>query len=191
MDRIVSDYQFMLPGWLRLHREVLGREAFPIRQTIWFQPLRTGAYRPMHGVETLPLGEARPGMLPQLLSARQGQLSLSKHESRKAEVLQAMKDQFRPAIDKPLDIDEVLVLCEAQSRGVFNDLAMLAILYAWRGRREDALACCRRLQGPAPPVIAPVLERDDAMREFGRALIKAIEAGREKEFLREQARVDG
>lgn len=187
MDMIVSDYQSELPSWSRLHREVIGRESFPVRQTIWFQALRTGSYRPMHGVETIPLSPARPRMLPQMLTVRQRQLSLRQHETRQGEILQAMRDQFRPAIDEPLEIPEVLALCEAESRGVFNDLAMLAILYAWLGRRGEARSCCLRLLGPAPPVIAPVPERDEAIRAFASALIKAIEAGNEKRFLQEPA----
>lgn len=189
MDMIVSDYQSAMPGWSRFNREVIYRDAFPVRQTIWFEPLRSGNYRPMHGVETRPLREARPPprMLPQMLTVRQRQLSLRQHETRQGEILQAMKDQFRPAIDEPLEIPEVLALCEAESRGVFNDLAMLAILYAWLGRRGEARSCCLRLLGPAPPVIAPVPERDEAIRAFASALIKAIEAGNEKRFLQEPA----
>jgi hypothetical protein len=92
------------------------------------------------------------GMLPQMLDVRHRQATLRQHPDRKAAIVAAMEQQFRPSIQKPLDIAEILRLCEAEAREAANDFAMLAILHAWLGQREEALSYCSRAQSCPPPM---------------------------------------
>jgi hypothetical protein len=101
-------------------------------------------------------------------------------------MLAAMEHQFRPDIRKPLDIAEVLVLCEAEARSMpdtTSNMALLAILYAWLGRDVEALDCCERMLHCPLPKLAPMPEWEEAMRAFGRDLSKAVEAGTARELL--------
>jgi hypothetical protein len=60
---------------------------------------------------------------------------------------------------------------------------MLAILNAYLGEKEKALACCERMQTLPPPTLAPRLDWEKRHKEFGCELRQAIEAGNEREFL--------
>jgi hypothetical protein len=70
-----------------------------------------------------------------------------------------------------------------QARPMTNDQCMLAILHAYLGERDAALACCDRMQTLPPPTLAPRLDWEERHKEFGRELRRAVEAGKEREFL--------
>jgi len=180
---VVTEYATRFPEWTMFTDGMaFTRNLGPIQQMIWFQGLRTGAYRPMHVINTTAL--STPRMLTQMLDVRNREATLKQHAVRMPPMLAAMEHQFRPDIRKPLDIAEVLELCEAEARpDSTNDLAMLAILYAWLGRDTNALECCEQMQHCSLPTLAPIPEWEDAMRAFGRDLAKAVEAGMAREFL--------
>ena len=98
-----------------------------------------------------------------------------------------MEEQFRPAIRKPIDLAEVTRLCEAEARDATNDQTMLAILYAWQGRKIEALNACERMQSSPLATIAPMPEWEELMKAFGGDLAQAIHAGTEREFLEASA----
>jgi hypothetical protein len=182
---VVDDFSSALPGWQVLGKAVVYRDCGPIRQIIWFQALRTGAYRPMHGISALSQPLAR--MLPQMLDVRNRETKLSQHSERLSKMLAAMEQQFQPAIRKPLDIAEVAKLCEAEARETTNDLTMLAVLHAWLGHKTEALDYCERLQHCPMPTLAPIPEWEEEMRSFGRSLARAVQAGTEQTFLEKAA----
>jgi hypothetical protein len=178
---VVCEYATAFPDWTIFEDNAFVREHGPIQQMIWFQKLRSGAYRPTHVVRALPIVISR--MLTQMLDVRNRETDYKRHKTRWRDVVGAMEQQFKPSIRKPLDIAEVASLCEAEARETTNDLVMLAILYAWLGRRDKALSCCTRMQSCAPPTLAPVPEWEEQMKAFGRALAQAVETGAERGFL--------
>ena len=187
IKEIVAEYATHFPGWeLLSDGTAFLRKTGPIRQMIWFQALRTGDYRPTHGVSSLVLPKAYIRMLPQLLDVRNRESNLKQHEKRMPSMLVAMDQQFQPNIRKPLDVADVLELCEAEAGTMpdtANNMTMLAILTAWLDRNEEALVYCERLQNCSPVRLAPMPEWEEAMGEFGVALADAIEAGRGRSFL--------
>jgi hypothetical protein len=177
---VVADYAAAFSNW-SFHETSFVREHGPIRQTVWFEALRTGAYRPNHGISVVALPLIR--MLPQMLDIRHREVKLSQHKLHRAGIITAMKEQFKPDISKPLDMGEVLALCEGQVRDTTNDLAMLAVLYAWQGRSAEALDCCFRMQSCAPPALAPIPELELQIKSLGRSIANAIQAGTIRELL--------
>lgn len=191
LKAIVADYAKTFPDWQVFPDGTAFTRSFgPIRQMIWFQNMRAAGYRPTHGISSLVLPHAHVRMLPQDLDVKHREVEERLHERKFAATLAAMEQQFRPAIRKPLDIAEILALCEAEASSMpdtTNNMAMLAILNAWLGRDADALECCERMQHCPLPTLAPMPEWEEAMRSFGRALAKAVDAGTAREFLNASA----
>lgn len=183
LKAVVADYAAAFPDWkLFPDGTAFERVSGPVRQLIWFQKMSSAAYRPTHVINTpvLPM----PRMLHQLLDVKHREVEHRWHERKFVETLAAMKQQFLPGICKPLDIAEVLTLCEAEARAdSTNDLTMLAILYAWLDRKAEALDCCERMQHCPLPMLAPIPEWEASMRSFGLELAKSIKDGDAKVFL--------
>jgi hypothetical protein len=150
-------------------------------QQIGFEALRSGAYRPMAVIWALPLPSV--AMLHQFLDIKHSEILLREHPSKWKAVVAAMEQQFLPPIRRPLDLREVKGLCEQEAGERTNDLCMLAILNAYLEEKEQALACCERMQTVPSPTLAPRLDWEERHKEFGRQLQRAIEAGIEHQFL--------
>ncbi len=116
-------------------------------------------------------------MLHQFLDIKHCYIGRREHPRMWRSVVAAMEEQFRPAIRKPLDLEEVKRLCEQAARERANDLCMLAILNAYLGYTPEAIACCDRMQEARPPELAPRLDWEERYKEFGRQLKAAILAG--------------
>lgn len=183
---IVADYASMFPDWEPFANGLaFVRSNGPIQQMIWFQDMRA-YYRPTHGISSLVLPNAHIRMLPQVLDVKHREVEVSWHERKWRNTLKAMEEQFKPNIRKPLDIADILALCEVEARrNATNDLTMLAILYAWLGHEAQALDCCRRMQHCPLPQLAPMPDWEEAMRAFGTELANAIKAGRAMQFLKD------
>lgn len=190
LKSVVAQYAAHFPEWaILVDGTAFVRRESPVQQMIWFQKMSSAAYRPTHGIRSLALPEAFIRMLPQVLDVKHEIVEHRWHERKFADTLRAMEQQFRPDIRKPLDIAEVLALCEARARSMpdtTNNMAMLAILYAWLDRKAEALDCCERMQHCPLPKLAPMPEWEEAMRAFGRELADAVRFGAGREFL-EQA----
>jgi hypothetical protein len=185
---VVADYAVTFPDWTLVHDgTAFARKFGPVQQIIGFQKMSSGSYRPMHGISALALPEAHIRMLPQL-PFRPSTMRQTSHSHRWPEMLAAMEQQFKPDIRKPLDIAEVLALCETEAGAMpdtTNNMSMLAILSAWLGRDAEALDYCERMQHCPLPMLAPMPEWEEAMRGFGRDLARAIAVGRGRAFLEE------
>jgi hypothetical protein len=184
LKAVVADFAAMFPDWNLVHDgTAFVRTLGPVRQMIWFQKMSSASYRPTHVINTSVL--SMPRMLTQL-PFRPSTVDYRSHDRKWPEMLAAMEQQFRPDIRKPLDIAEVLALCEAEARSMpdtTNNMTMLAILYAWLGRDVEALDCCERTQHCPLPKLAPMPEWEETMRAFGRNLAKAVQTGSAREFL--------
>jgi hypothetical protein len=185
LKTVIAEYAACFPDWELIHGGMaFVRNSGPIQQMIWFQKMSSAAYRPTHVINTTAL--SMPRMLTQMLDVKHREIEYRLHEQKFDNTLAAMEQQFRPDIRKPLEIAELLVLCEAEARSMpdtTNNMAMLAILNAWLGRDAEALDCCERMQHCPLPKLAPIPEWEEAMRAFGRDLAKAVEAGAAREFL--------
>jgi hypothetical protein len=182
LKAIVADYSAMFPDWNLLPDGTAFVRSFgPIQQMIWFQNMRA-YFRPTHVLNTTVL--PMPRMLHQLLDVKHREVELRWHERKLLATVGAMEQQFRPNIRKPLDLAEVLALCEKEARpDSTNDLAMLAILYAWLDRKAETLECCERMQDCPLPTLAPMPAWEEAMRAFGRELADAISKCNARPFL--------
>jgi hypothetical protein len=185
LKAVAAEYAAHFPEWaMFVDGTAFVRRFGPIQQMIWFQKMSSAAYRPTHVINTTVL--SNPRMLTQILDVKHEIVEHRLHERKFADTLAAMDQQFRPDIRKPLDIAEVLALCEAEAQSMpdtTNNMAMLAILNAWLGRDAEALDCCERMQHCPLPKLAPMPEWEEAMRAFGRALAKVVEGGTAREFL--------
>lgn len=187
LQAVVSQYEVALPGWQAVHDgQALARDEFPIRQQIGFEALPSGAYRPAHGIQALPVPTSR--MLFRYLEIPGREMQYSRHDGHWPEMLSRMEGQFQPSIDKPLDLVDVLGQCERQAEQTVNDYAILSVLCAWLGRRDQAIGLCRSMQSFPAGAHAPITTWEQQMKRFGRDLVSAIEAGSERDFLRELAK---
>jgi hypothetical protein len=189
LKSVIADYAARFPDWELVHDGMaFVRGSGPIRQMIWFQKMSSAAYRPTHVINTSAL--PMPRMLTQIMDVKHREVEYRLHEQKFANTLAAMEQQFQPDIRKPLDIAEVLALCEAEAGAMpdaTNNITMLAILSAWLDRKAEALDYCERMQHCPLPMLAPMLEWENTMRTFGRALAKAVGAGTAREFLESAA----
>lgn len=187
LKEVVAHYAAHFPEWvIFVDGTAFVRRHGPIQQTIWFQKMNSASYRPSHGIRSLALPGAFVRMLPQVLDVKHEIVEHRWHERKFADTLRAMEEQFRPDIRKPLDIAEVLGLCEAEAASMpdtTNNMTMLAVLHAWLGHKAAALDYCKRMQHCPLPRLAPMLEWEEAMRSFGCSLAQSVEAGTAREFL--------
>lgn len=190
LKAVITDYAARFPDWQLVHDgQAFVRNAGPIQQMIWFQKLGYAAYRPTHVINTTVL--PMPRMLSQVLDVKHREVEHRLHEQKFANTLAAMEQQFQPDLRKPLDLENVLELCEAEAASMpdtTNTMAMLAILHAWLDHKAEALDCCERMQRCPLPKLAPIPEWEDTMRAFGRELAQAINEGDARQFLENTTR---
>jgi hypothetical protein len=177
LKEVVADYVATFEGWRSFQGTAFVREHGPVQQMVWFEAPSTGEYRTMCIIKASMLHWVQ--MLLQSLDLRH-RPKLKQHPDRKAGVVAAMEQQFRPSIRHPIDIIEVLRLCESEARETVNDWAMLAILNAWLGRRDQALSYCSRVQSGSPLVITPL---DPEIKSFCDSLAGAVTRGTAPDFL--------
>lgn len=136
LRKYVEAYRQLFCNWTAVRDEGFVRVTGPIAQKIWFENLRSGAYRPVAGVSILV---ARGGsMLHQFLDIRNREVLPREHDSNFENVCQAMCDQFVPSIISPLDASEVCRLCEERATGRINDAHSLSALNAYLGDFDAA-----------------------------------------------------
>ncbi len=194
LAEIARDYAAAFPGWTLYaddHCIKLWREEMPLCQNLWFDASES-RYRILHDV-TVPMpclvaiGWPAPcvGMLSEFLGRPGSHLSsirASEHGRRWRDAVAEMERDFRPDIRKPLDIAEVAQLCAPlERRDVQNDLVMMAVLYAWLGERDEAKRRCIRMQSLPSPDQADMIDWDKALKAFALDLLKAIDAGSERD----------
>jgi hypothetical protein len=182
LKEMVADHAATFEGWRLFQGTAFVRQHDPVQQMVWFETLRTGEYRANCMICASMLDWVR--MLPQSLDVCH-QISLKLHSARKAGIAAAMEQQFRPSIRHPIDIVEVLRLCESEARETVNDWAMLAILNAWLGRRDQALSYCSRAQSGSPLVVTPL---DPEIKSFCDSLAGAVTRGTAPDFLQSAIR---
>lgn len=185
---VVLEYAGRFPGWtIFVDGTALVRRAGPIQQMVWFQKMRSAAYRPTHGISSIVLPGAYIRMLPQILDVKHREIDYGQHQAKIVGTIVAMETQFRPDIRKTLDISEVLSLCKDEAFGMpdtANNMTMLAILSGWLGYDDEAISYCERVVHCELPKLAPMPEWEKMMRIFSNDLAEAARVGHAQDFLR-------
>lgn len=112
----------------------------PVAQSIWFDRLRTGAYRPTARIQVLTAPDEPGGtvVLPQFLGVKNREIDARAHLRQLPAVLAALRSEVLPPIDRPLDANVVAELAAARSSGRPAGAYAVACLFAALGRTADA-----------------------------------------------------
>jgi hypothetical protein len=175
-----NTYRDRFPDWAVEHEVTLTRMAWPIKQVVAFQALRSGAYRPSSVVAILPaLGHCH--VLSKWLDIKHREILPREHASKWAMVLEAMEQQFLPLIRKPLDVAEVVQLAEEEvvreKIENINYSCGLATLNACLGNQDRALWWCDRLEAQLSCLGRAPADWEMQKSAFTRQLRDAIRRG--------------
>jgi hypothetical protein len=140
IDLIVLDYQPHLPEWKVIGGDTLMRVGGLVAQSIWFDRLRTGAYRPTARIHVLAAPDEMGGtvVLPQFLGVKHKEISAQSHLKQLPAVVEALRSEVVPTIFKPLDANVVVDLAAARSHGRPAGAYAVACLCAALGRSTEA-----------------------------------------------------
>lgn len=184
-----KDYRDAFPEWSVERDVVLFRAVGPIKQVIAFEALRSGAYRPSHGVRVAgPPGGGQ--ILFQFLDIRHREVSPREHAAQWPLVVQAMEEQFVPPIRRPLDLGEVLRHGGEEATGDGANsvtLSSLAALSAHLEEFDQSLAWCDRSSSRLAGMGRELADGESRLVRFNEQLREAIQSGRAGEFLRQGA----
>ncbi|HKU76414.1 MAG TPA: hypothetical protein VJR02_21060 [Pyrinomonadaceae bacterium] len=181
-----EDYRQAFPDWTVKHKVMLVRSEGVIEQQIAFEALRAGSYRPSSSIKVA--GPDRGFLLlSQFLDIKHEQIWPREHERKFPLVLQAMEEQFRPSIRRPLDPSVVLRLAEEEvadgRAGNINYCCGLAVLSAAIGKNERGLFWCNQVEEKLQSLGREPAEWELLFAQFARDLRMAIEEGRASDFL--------
>ena len=180
-------YRQAFPDWEVEHDVVLTRKHGPLRQAIYLEGLRYAAYRPGHSIDLLINVPDGCSLLQQHLDVKHRQVERREHAAKWPVVLNAMEEQFLPAIRKPLDVAETLRLAEEEMErdriNNINHFTGLAVLNAYLGNTERALYWCGRVEETATHLGRPLGDWETRKRRYSLELQQAIMAGNVLAFL--------
>jgi hypothetical protein len=132
----VEAYRGLFSDWMEVRGEGFVRISGPIAQKVWFENLRSGAYRPAAGISIL---SAKGGsMMHQFLDFPNREILPRDHNSKFERVCTAMIEQFVPSIISPLNANEVCRVCEEHAAERINDAHSLSALNAYLGNIDAA-----------------------------------------------------
>jgi hypothetical protein len=137
---IVADYRTAFPEWQTARGDTLVRVNGAVGQAIWFDRLRTGAYRPTCRIHVLAAPDEGGGtvVLPQFLGIKNKEILAAIHARVLPAVILALKSEIAPSISKPLDPAHVAELLGARAGGRPANAYALACLYAALDRGVEA-----------------------------------------------------
>ncbi|MFO0979217.1 MAG: hypothetical protein U0996_22605 [Planctomycetaceae bacterium] len=146
LRQYVEAYRPFFDNWTAVRGEGFVRISGPVAQQVWFENLRSGAYRPVSAISILV---AKGGaMLHSFLDIRHREILPREHDLKFERVYRAMSEQFVPSIISPLNAIEVRQLCEERATGRINDAHSLSALNAYLGDYDAAskwIATLKRL----------------------------------------------
>lgn len=180
-------YREAFPEWAVEHDVVLTRTCGPLKQTIHFQALRSGAYRPSHAIDILVPVPDGCSILHRHLDCKHREVLPREHSAKWPLVLKAMEEQFVPSIRNPLNVADALRLGEEEAErdciANINYMTGLAALNAYIGNIERALHWCSRVEERATSIGRPLGDWEIRKRRYAVSLQQALKAGEEREFL--------
>lgn len=176
----VDSYKDLFTDWTKIEGEGYVRVCGPFAQPVWFENLRSGAYRPASAVSILVAkGTA---MLHQFLDIRHREVLPREHKAMLPKVRTAMLEQFVPRIGLALEEQQVLAACEQNAGERLNDALAIGSLHAYFGNDSIAVKWLN--------VIARLTNDRSDLEDWERerladskALANALEMGQAKEYL--------
>ncbi len=138
---IVADYHTAFPDLQLVGDDLLVRFAGPVAQVIWFDRLRTGAYRPTCRIHVLaaPSQEGGTAVLAQFVNIKVRETMPTSHEKSVANVVAALKTEILPSLSMSLDVNGIAELLQDRSHGRPASAYALACLFGALGRSKDAV----------------------------------------------------
>lgn len=184
IGQIVEFYQSKFPTWRIIDRNILVREAGAVAQGIAFERLSGGDYRPTGHVRVLIAPDDLWGLeLPQNLS-KPRQVNRRQDREFRPRVVEAIRREFVPSVDRPLVAEEVLELYEREANPPRSpDAYSLAPLNAYLGHDKRALYWCSRFTDLVNEVGNPWQDFDYKRRAFLDQLEQWLKAGEAKQQL--------
>jgi hypothetical protein len=142
---IVEFYHAHFPTWNVIEKGTLVREDGPVAQAITFERLSGGDYRPTGHIHVLIVpADHWYFELPQDLNIQVRHISRRQDREFRPQVLEAIRAEFVPNVDRPLVAEEVLKLYEEKAYPSSPEAYSLAALNAYLGHNERALYWCSR-----------------------------------------------
>ena len=186
---VVSDYASALPGWKKTSQNWIVREEFPVCQTIWFQRLRSGGYRPTNSLKSIPFNASC--VIHQILDVKHQSATFRQHPSRWQAMSAAMKTQFKPRPDAPLELAELLRLCRSERVSLYDPhpsyLLFEAVVAAWLDQLSDAKVACDYAITYVDPFDRAEPDWLKTIRAQASDLRDSIERNQHREFLVQSA----
>lgn len=181
LQPIVDFYRVHFPDWKVVKDQTLAREDGPVMQGITFDRLSGGVYRPTGHIRVLVAPEDFGVYeLTQHLNIKVRHIERRAHESLKQRVVEAIRAEFVPSVDRPLDAQEVLILYEQRAVPTSPQAYSLAALNAYCGNDARALYWCSQFTELLNIKGKPWQEFDYKRRHFLDQLEKWLQAGEAK-----------
>lgn len=181
---IVDFYHEYFPAWKIIEKDTLVREDAPIAQAITFERLSGGEYRPTGHIRVLVAPEDTWVFeLSQRLNIKFRQINRRQDREYRPQVLEAIRSEFVPSVDKPLVAEEVLQLYEEKSYPSASEAYSLASLNAYLGHNDRAMYWCFRFNELVDNTRLPWHHFDFKRRAFLDQLEKWLRVGDAKQQL--------
>jgi hypothetical protein len=175
---IVEYYHAHLPAWKVIRKDTLAREDGPVVQAIAFERLSGGAYRPTGHIRVLAAPEEVWAFeMPQYLDIKVRQISRRQHPELRDRVVETIRAEFVPNVDRTLVAEEVLKLYEEKAYPTDPEAYSLAALNAYLGHDDRALYWCSRFTDLVNAVGRPWADFDYKRRAFLDQLEKRLKSG--------------
>jgi hypothetical protein len=176
----VATYEHLFGGWNKQDGVGFFRLSGPFAQQVWFENLRSGAYRPVMTVSILIM---RGGAtLHQFLDIKNREILPRDHDRKHENVVNAMQGEFRPNIVEPLDQTETVRMFVAQATERILDGSSLASLFAYIGdlqKAKESIAIVRQLAKSK----GELFDWERNLVQETESLATAIESGNQDAYL--------
>jgi hypothetical protein len=183
LGSIIEFYQAHFPSWNVIQKDILVREDGPVAQGIAFERLSGGEYRPTGHIHVLVAPADHWFLeLSQRLSKNR-HINRRQHPEFRDRVVEAIRAEFVPSVDRPLVAEEVLKLYEEKAYPSDPEAYSLAALNACLGHDDRARYWCSRFTDLVNAIGRPWQDFDYKRRAFLDQLEKWIQAGDAKQQL--------
>jgi hypothetical protein len=181
---IVQYYHSHFPTWRVILDDSLVREAAPVIQGVTVERLSYGAYRMIGYVRVLVAPRDEWAFeLPQELNHKLISIGRREHDALRERVVDAMRNEFEPAMDEPLNPEGVLQLYETRSLPTIPQAYSLAALNAYLERADRCVYWCERFQELLARFGRPPSETDILRQSYLSQLRQWLDKGTAREQL--------
>jgi hypothetical protein len=181
LRNFVDDYSAIFTEWRSIGGYAFVRSDGPFRQSVGFESLLSGAYRPMNAISTTVGPEAV--LHHQFLDVKHREVQPREHSRMRDRVARAMDEQFEPSIRSPLEPIKVLALCEHRAVGKIRDASGLAVANAYLGNVQRSFYWLERIRSVFESIEGEPAAWQRELVDFGKQLRDALVEGTAENFL--------